>query len=141
MDQPPIDPEILIEGRDYVQPEGPRPPRYSAADRIGMRFLALVAILLFAVWFAVTAALLVICGLLHLVTLGRLESLPAILGKQWQAACFALVCLLAGVVALFSPRFGLGIALLYIVLMAEKGGAGPFADQFRSRFQSAYYRF
>jgi len=131
-----MEPEILIEG------EGPQPPdkrQYTAAERLGMRFVALFSILFFALWIAVAASLLILCGLLHLVTLGRLESLPSLLARQWQATCFGLACFLGAFVALFSPRFGLGIGLLYLVLNAEQ--QSPFADQFRTRFQSAYYRF
>lgn len=137
------DPEILIEGRDFTRQEGGGGggPRYSPAGRLGIRIVALFAAALFAVWFAFSAAFTLLFTLLYLVTVGRIEALPAAIERQWRGVQLSLALLLGALVAIIAPRFGIGIALLYMTIHAESRAAGSFTDQFQSRFQATYNRF
>lgn len=136
------DPEILIEGRDYLRQDGGGSgPHYSPAGRIGIRFVALFAAILFAIWFAFSIAFTLLFGLLYLVTVGRVEGLSVAIERQWRGAQLSLALLLGALVAIIAPRFGIGIALLYMTIHAENRAAGSFTDQFRSRFQATYNRF
>lgn len=132
-----IDPEILIEG----QTPPPGQERYTVGQRIGLRFLALFALAIFALW-GVIALLSTLAALIcYGFTVGRTREFLLVAKRYWGGFCFTCAGITGSVVALFSPRFGIGVVLIYLLLQADEQTGGRFMQNLRAQFQTAFHRF
>jgi hypothetical protein len=132
-----LDPEILIE----EGPAGPQERKYTVAQRVGLRFLALFALLFFALWSAIALLATLIALLFFGITLGRTREFLSIAKKYWSAFCFTCAAMAGALIALFSVRFGIGVILIYLLLHADEQTGGQFIGSLRGQFQSAFHRF
>lgn len=132
-----IDPEILIEGGE----PGPQERKYTVAERIGLRFVAILALFFFAVWGAIALLASLISLICFGITAGRTREFLAIAKRYWGSFCFTCAAMAAALIALFSVRFGIGVILVYLLLHADEQSGGRFTQSLRAHFQSAFHRF
>ncbi len=59
----------------------------------------------------------------------------------WGYTRLGGACLAGCLCGLFSPRFGVSIVCVYLLLCADEEGEGGLARLLRSRFQDAFYKF
>lgn len=116
------------------KPESQKLEQKRRFSSVSARLFFIVLLVGDILWFTYCCLLLTLAGLTSLMTFGKVHFLKKMTLRAWLSLKRSLVCVLALIVALFSPAYGIMVASTYFIMYDKTGLEEVIPASIRSAF-------